>query len=88
MDTYAYLEFAAIIVAAQAVEAAGTTEPAALNTALKETVFTAPYLFSGSIDFDEQGQNIIEPGYIATIKEGRYQWSFSPVNVEQNSLTN
>ncbi len=88
MDTYAYLEFASIIVAAQAVEAAGTTEPEALNAALKETVFAAPYLFSGSIDFDEQGQNIIEPGYIATIKEGRYQWSFSPVNVEQNSLTN
>ena len=87
MDTYAYLEFASIIVAAQAVEAAGTTEPEALNAALKETVFAAPYLFSGSIDFDEQGQNIIEPGYIATIKEGRYQWSFSPVNVEQNSLT-
>ena len=88
MDTSAYLEFASIIVAAQAVDAAGTTDPETLNTVLKETSFAAPYLFSGTIDFDEQGQNSISSGYIATIYGGRYQWVFSPVNTEQNSLAN
>lgn len=85
MDSAAYLEFASIIVAAQAVEAAGTTDAETLIATLKETTFSAPYLFSGAISFNGQGQNTICAGYVALIEDGVYRWVFSELNAGQNS---
>ena len=72
MDNDALMEFASVIVFAQAVNAIGTTEPEALAAALKELTFDAPYLYGRSIDFDENGQNILPPGYIARIVDGKF----------------
>lgn len=84
----AYLEFAAVIVAAQAVDQAGTTDKETLITTLRETVFPAPYLYSGSIDFDDNGQNIVMAGYISNLSDGLYHWVFSPQQAVANSGNN
>lgn len=73
MSDEALLEFASVIVTAQAIGKCGTTDPAVLQTTLKENVFEAPYLQGGSIDFDELGQNTVMNGYLTTItQDGRY----------------
>jgi len=72
MDSVALLEFASVIVAAQAAAVAGSTEGALLSQALKDTVFDAPYLYGGTIDFDQRGQNTVFPGYIVRIIGGQY----------------
>ncbi|MBQ1501758.1 MAG: ABC transporter substrate-binding protein [Firmicutes bacterium] len=75
MDNSALLEFAAVIVAAQAVSAAGTTDSAAFAEQLQNNIFAAPYLFSGTIDFGENGQNTVTPSYPARLTEGRYAYA-------------
>ncbi len=76
MDNAALLEFASVIVAAQTVDIAGTTDKETLNTLLKTTTFPAPYLYSGSISFGEDGQNMVNPGYIAIVNNGRYTYKY------------
>lgn len=74
MSNAALLEFAAVIVAAQAVDMAGTCDTAALNALLKSAAFPAPYLYSGSIVFDAAGQNSASPEYVARLLDGRYAY--------------
>lgn len=72
----ALLEFASVIVAAQAVAMAGTTDKETVAVLLKENTFPAPYLYSGSIAFDKNGQNKVMPAYIAAIIDGRYSYVY------------
>ena len=76
MDSNSLLEFASVMVAVQAVAEAGTTDKQAIITALHEKTFEAPYLYSGAIAFDENGQNSIMPAYISRITSGRYAYEY------------
>lgn len=76
MSNAALLEFASVIVAAQAVATAGTTDKETVTTLIKENTFPAPYLYSGSIAFDKNGQNKVMPAYIAAIIDGRYSYVY------------
>ena len=79
MTDEALLEFSSVIVLAQAIGQTGTTDRVKLQTTLKERVFDAPYLESGSIDFNELGQNTVMCGYLTTIDEdGRFVQIFKP----------
>ncbi|NLF80181.1 MAG: ABC transporter substrate-binding protein [Clostridia bacterium] len=76
MSSAALLEFAAVIIAAQAVDMAGTSDSDALSSLLKKAPFPAPYLYSGSIAFDASGQNSVSPEYVAQLKDGRYTYAY------------
>jgi branched-chain amino acid transport system substrate-binding protein len=76
MDNAALLEFASVIIAAQAVDMAATTDRATLNTLLKTKEFPAPYLYSGAVSFAENGQNQLMPSYIAEIVGSRYVYKY------------
>ena len=79
MTDEALLEFSSVIVLSQAIGQAGTTDRTKLQTTLKEGVFDAPYLESGSIDFNELGQNTVMCGYLTTIgQDGRFVQIFKP----------
>ncbi|NLF79991.1 MAG: ABC transporter substrate-binding protein [Clostridia bacterium] len=72
MNASALLEFTSVIVMAEAVNNAGTTQSEILAQTLRQQVFAAPYLPGGSVDFDDQGQNVLLPGYLALIVDGEY----------------
>ncbi|MBQ6808598.1 MAG: ABC transporter substrate-binding protein [Firmicutes bacterium] len=73
MSDEALLEFSSVIVLAQAIGKCGTTDREVLQQVLKENSFDAPYLYSGSIAFDEKGQNTVMSGYLTTItQDGHY----------------
>jgi ABC-type branched-subunit amino acid transport system substrate-binding protein len=76
MSSAALLEFAAVIVVAQAVDTAATCDIATLNALLKSTVFPVPYLYSGNIAFDSNGQNSVSPEYVAMLVDGRYTFVY------------
>ena len=76
MDSTALLEFSSIIVLAQAVAAAGSTDGVLLSQILKDTVFDAPYLYGNSVDFDDLGQNTVFPGYMVRIVGGQYEKAY------------
>ena len=72
MNGEALLEFSSVVVLAQAIGKCGSADRQLLQSVLKDNVFEAPYFFSGSVDFDELGQNIVMNGYLSTIDaEGR-----------------
>lgn len=78
IDDTALLEFAAVIVMAQAAGQAGSTDAHALQAALLEGTYAAPYLTGQSIDFDENGQNIIHQGYVMQLQDGTYTEVYRP----------
>ena len=73
IDGPALEEFASVIVAAQAIEAAGSADPAAINAVLKSTEFEAPYLITQKIHFDENGQNDVMPAVVTQLIDGAYE---------------
>ena len=73
IDGPALEEFASVIVAAQAIQAAGSTDPEAVNAALKANEFEAPYLITQKIHFDENGQNDIMPAVVTQLIDGKYE---------------
>ena len=79
IDGPALEEFASIIIAAQAIEAAGSTDPEAINAALKANEFEAPYLITQTVKFDEFGQNSIMPAVVTQLIDGKYEVVF-PIN--------
>lgn len=79
IDGPALEEFASIIIAAQAIEAAGSTDPDAINAALKSTTFEAPYLITNSVKFDEFGQNSVMASVVTQLIDGKYEVVY-PVN--------
>lgn len=79
IDGPALEEFASVIVAAQAIEAAGSTDAEAINAALKSTTFEAPYLITKEIKFDENGQNTIMPAVVTQLIDGKYEVVY-PIN--------
>ena len=73
IDGPALEEFASVIVAAQAIQAAGSTDAAAINEVLKSTEFEAPYLITQKIHFDENGQNDVMPAVVTQLIDGAYE---------------
>ena len=73
IDGPALEEFASVIVAAQAIQAAGSTDPEAVTAALKSTEFEAPYLITQKIQFDENGQNSVMPAVVTQLIDGKYE---------------
>ncbi|MBO4288960.1 MAG: ABC transporter substrate-binding protein [Lachnospiraceae bacterium] len=76
IDGPALEEFASVIVAAQAINAAGSTDAKAINETLKSTTFEAPYLITQKIHFDENGQNDIMPAVVTQLIDGKYEVVF------------
>ena len=79
IDGPALEEFASIIVAAQGIEAAGSTDADAVIAALKANTFEAPYLITQEIHFDEFGQNDIMPAVVTQLIDAKYEVVY-PVN--------
>ena len=79
IDGPALEEFASVIVAAQGIEKAGSTDADAIIKALKENKFEAPYLITEEIQFDENGQNIIMPAVVTQLIQGKYEVVY-PIN--------
>lgn len=73
IDGPALEEFASVIIAAQAIDAAGSTDSAAVNEALKANEFEAPYLITQKVHFDENGQNDIMPAVVTQLIAGKYE---------------
>ena len=73
MNNQELLEMAAIFTICQAIAINGTTDFDALIETLHHTEIEAPYLESGVITFDENGQNTTNPGYMAKLVNGQYQ---------------
>ncbi len=76
IDGPALEEFASVIIAAQAIETAGTTDAAAVNEALKSNEFEAPFLITQKVHFDENGQNDIMPAVVTQLIGGKYEVVF------------
>ena len=76
LNNRSLLDMSSVFVMAQAVAMAGTAERSAVAASLLNNVFPAPYLYSGSIDFDESGQNTVCSSYIAKAVEGRYTYGY------------
>ncbi|MBR3164570.1 MAG: ABC transporter substrate-binding protein [Lachnospiraceae bacterium] len=79
IDGPALEEFASVIIAAQAIQAAGSTDPEAVNAALKANEFEAPYLITQKVHFDANGQNDIMPAVVTQLIDGKYEVVY-PVN--------
>lgn len=73
IDGPALEEFASVIIAAQAIEAAGSTDPSAVNAALKSNDFEAPYLITQKVHFDANGQNDVMPAVVTQLIAGKYE---------------
>jgi len=65
----------AFLVLADAINRAGSTEPAAIQKALKETNLSADQLMIGyrGVKFDETGQNILSATYLIQLHGKEYQ---------------
>ena len=73
IDGPALEEFASIIIMAQAIDAAGSAEPAAILAALRSNQFEAPYLTIGRVEFNEFGQNTAMCAFITQLIDGSYE---------------
>lgn len=76
IDGPALEEFASVILLAQAMEKAGSADPAAINSALRSGPFDAPYLTIGKIEFNENGQNIAMASFVTQLIDGAYEVVF------------
>lgn len=66
-------DFASAMVIAEAINKAGTTEPAKVLEVLKTQEFAAPYFVSGKIKFGDDGQNINSASVMTQIQNGVYE---------------
>lgn len=73
IDGPALEEFASVIILAQAMEKAGSADPAAITEALRGGAFDAPYFTIGSIEFNENGQNTQMASFVTQLIDGVYQ---------------
>jgi len=76
IDGPALEEFASVIILTQAMERAGSADPAAITEALRSGAFDAPYLTIGKIEFNENGQNIQMASFVTQLIDGKYQVVF------------
>ncbi len=66
-------DFASALVIAEAINIAGSTEPAKILEVLRNHTFAAPYVLSGKIKFGPDGQNIYNPNVMTQIINGIYE---------------
>ncbi len=71
MRTAAVLSYQAVELIADALERAGSADPAALRDALSESSFDDPLLaFAGPIEFDERGENVNAIPIVMQVHDG------------------
>lgn len=66
-------DFASALVIAEAINLAGTTDPAKVLEILKNYTFEAPYFVSGKIKFGPDGQNVYSASVMTQILNGIYE---------------
>lgn len=64
-----------LLVLAEAINRAGSTQPAAIQKALRETNLLSSQIFMpwGGVRFDEKGQNVLGQGLILQLVKGEYR---------------
>jgi branched-chain amino acid transport system substrate-binding protein len=71
MRTSAVLAYQAMYIIADAVERAGSSDPAAIRDALAETNYADHILpYSGAISFDETGENVVASPVVMQVQDG------------------
>jgi branched-chain amino acid transport system substrate-binding protein len=71
MRTSAVLAYQAMYIIADAVERAGSTDPAAIRDALAETNYADHILpYSGAISFDETGETVVAAPVVMQVQDG------------------
>ena len=81
IDGPALEEFASLMVIAEAINKAGSTDTEKIMDAIKTTTFDAPYFSTGKIEFDESGQNIHSAAFMVQTQNEKYEAIF-PVEIQ------
>lgn len=79
IDGPALEEFASALIIADAISTAASTDGDDIMNVLRSKEFIAPYFTSGSIKFNEKGQNIRTISFMVQIQNGKYEvvWPLS-----------
>ncbi|MDY0020155.1 MAG: ABC transporter substrate-binding protein [Anaerolineae bacterium] len=73
LDGPALEEFASVMVMAEAINIAGSTDGDAIMEAIRATEFEAPYFTTGVIRFNEKGQNEVPASFMVQTQNKVYQ---------------
>lgn len=76
LDGPALEEFASVLVLAEAINIAGSTDGDKVMEVIRNNTFSAPYFATGKIKFNEKGQNEIPASYIVQTQDKKYQAVF------------
>lgn len=66
-------DFSSAMIIADAINRAGTTDPAKVLDVLKTATFDAPYFVSGKVKFDDKGQNDYSASVMVQVLGGEYE---------------
>lgn len=81
IDGPALEEFASVMILAQAISDAGTTDSDSIKNIMQTKEFEAPYLVGGRVRFLEDGQNIYPSLVISQLQDERYEVVY-PVDMQ------
>ena len=81
IDGPALEEFASLMVIADAINQAASTDTEKIMEAIRATIFDAPYFSTGSIEFDESGQNIHSAAFMVQTQNQKYEAIF-PIEIQ------
>lgn len=81
IDGPALEEFSSLMVIAEAINEAGSTDPEEINKIIRSHVFEAPYYSTGLIEFDENGQNKHSAAFMVQTQDKKYEAIF-PVEIQ------
>lgn len=73
LDGPALEEFASIMVLAEAINIAGSTDGDKIMEVIKSTSFEAPYFATKKIKFNDKGQNEVPASYVVQTQDKKYQ---------------
>lgn len=73
IDGPALEEFASLMVVADAINQAKSTDGDAIMEVIRTAQFDAPYFSTGKIQFNEKGQNMYSASFIVQTQDARYQ---------------
>ena len=81
IDGPALEEFSSLMVAADAINQAKSTDGDAIMEVIRTAEFQAPYFSTEKVKFDEKGQNIFSASFIVQTQDAEYEAVF-PVDVQ------
>lgn len=82
LDGPALEEFASAVIIADAINTAASVNVEAIVQVLKTKEFSTPYFTSGSIKFNDNGQNIRDISFMVQIQNGKYEVVW-PLNIQE-----